>query len=60
MREVDANVEIGDGFCVVLVVYTAPMVMVSVLVPVNYTSAAFSVGPIDVQGKGRRVGGVRE
>jgi len=62
MREADANIEIGDGFCVVLAVYTAPavveMVVVSVVVPVNYTSTVSSVGPFDVQSKSGRVEGV--
>jgi len=60
MREVDANVDIGDGFCIMLPVYTAPavVVMVSVMVPVNYPSTVFSVRPFDVQSKSGRVGGV--
>jgi len=56
MREVDANMEVGDGFCVILAVYTAPavvvmVVMVSIMVPVNYTSKVFRVRPFDVQVK---------
>jgi len=60
MREVDANVEIGDGFCVMLAVHTAPavvviVVIVSVIVPVNYTSAVCCVGPFDARKwEGRR------
>jgi len=63
MREVDANVEIGNSFCVMLAVYTAPaavamVLMASVMVLVDYTGTVFSVRPFDVQSKCGRVGGM--
>jgi hypothetical protein len=59
VREVDAKVEICDGFCVMLVVYIAPtVVMISVMVLVHYARTVFGVRPFDVQSKIGRVGGV--
>jgi hypothetical protein len=50
MQEVDAKVEIGDSFCVMLAVHTAPIVvMVSVIALVHYASTVFGVRPFDVQ-----------
>lgn len=60
MSEVDAKVEIGHCFCVMLVVHTTPVmvVIVSGTVLVNDTSTVFSVRPFDVQSKSGRVRGV--
>lgn len=60
MSEIDAKVEIGDCFCIMLVVHTTPVVVViiSVVVLVNDTSTVFSVRPVDVQSKSWRVRGV--
>ena len=59
MREVDAKVEICNGFCVMLAVDIAPIVvMVSVTALVHDTSTVFGVRPFDVQSKIGRVGGM--
>ena len=60
MSEVDAKVEIGDCFCVMLVVHIAPVVVViiSATALVNDASTVFGVRTVDVQSKSRRVRGV--
>jgi len=59
--EVDAKVEIGDCFGVMLVVYTGVVVIVPGIPGMGFmndTSVVFSMRPIDVQGKSGRLGGV--
>ena len=59
MREVDAKVEISDGFCIMLALYTARIVaVVFVTVPVDCTRTVFGVRPFDMQSKSGRLGGV--
>ena len=61
MREVNAKVEISDGFCIMLPLYTARIVaIVFVTVPVDRTRTVFGMRAFDVQSKSGRVGGLRE